>query len=237
MSRQEREEHINHLAIILDGNRRYAKRLALQPWKGHEAGAKQVEKLLDWCKELKIKQLTVYCLSTENLKRDKKELDFLLKLLDKKFSEFENDERIYKNRVKIRFVGNLSLLPENIQRLCKRIQEKTKNHYNYILNFCLAYGGREELTNAVRKIAGKVKEGQLKIKDIDENMIKQNLYLPDEPDLIIRTGGRARTSNFLPFQSVYSELIFLDKLWPEFTKEDLQACVKEYKKRKRNFGR
>jgi len=225
-----------HIAIILDGNRRFAKRLMLEPWKGHEYGAEKVEKLLDWLKELKIKELTVYCLSTENLKRPKQELDYLLNVFRKEFeniSKGENKEKIEKDKIKIRFIGNLSLLPKDLEEQCRKLEKQTQKNNDYIVNFCIAYGGKLELIETIKNIMKKTKNPE----EVNEKLIEQNLYMPDEPDLIIRTGGEKRTSNFLPWQSAYSEWFFLDKFWPEFEKQDLIQCIEEFKNRKRNFGK
>ena len=200
-----------HIAIILDGNRRFAKRLMLKPWKGHEYGREKVEKLMDWVKELGIKQLTFYALSVENIKtRPKKELNYLLNLMGDAFKKLEKDSKPEKNKIKIRFIGNLSLLPKDLREQCKRLEKQTEKIKDYIINFCIAYGGRQEIIEAIKKIIKK----KIKPEKINENIIKQNLYLQEEPDIILRTGGEVRTSNFLPFQSAYSEIIFLTKkLW------------------------
>jgi len=221
---------VSHIAIILDGNRRYARKKGWIKYKGHEKGAETVGKLLEWCREFQIKELTLYCLSTENLKRSKKELDFLFKLFKKSFEELKNNQKIKESKVKIRFVGELSLLPEDLRKICKEIEQKTENYNNYKLNFCIAYGGRLELLTAINKI--KSKKGKITEKDLQDN-----LWLSSSPHLIIRTGGRTRTSNFLPWQSVYSEWLFLKKLWPEFNKQDLKKAIQEFNKRKRNFGK
>jgi undecaprenyl diphosphate synthase len=221
---------VKHVAIILDGNRRYAKARGLPAWKGHEEGAKNVDRLMDWCKELGIKEITLYVLSTENLKRDAKELKYLFKLFKEWFKKFKKDKRIHENKIKMRFIGDLSLVPEDVRKLASEIEQDTKNYENYIINFCFAYGGRLELLNAFNKL--NCKKGK-----ITEEDVKGVLWLKDEPELIIRTGGMQRTSNFLPWQSVYSEWIFAKKLWPEFSKEDLQECIKEFETRKRNFGK
>lgn len=221
---------LRHIAIILDGNRRFAKTKNMPSYRGHEEGAKIVEKLLDWVKDLDIKELTFYAISTENLKRGKKEVDYLFKVLKKWFSKFKDDKRIEKNRVKIRFIGQLSLLPKDLRELCWEIEEKTKNYDNFRINFCIAYGGRLELINAFNKLRKENKE-------ITEGDITNSLWLSSSPELIIRTGKRMRTSNFLPWQSIYSEWIFLDKMWPEFTKQDLIECMEEFKTRQRNFGK
>ncbi|VVB77782.1 Tritrans,polycis-undecaprenyl-diphosphate synthase (GGDP specific) [uncultured archaeon] len=225
-----------HVAIILDGNRRFAKRLMLEPWKGHEYGAEKVEKLLDYLKELGIKQLTLYCLSTENLKRPKHELDYLLNVFRKEFdnlSKKENREKLDLNGIKIKFIGNLDLLPKDLEEKCKKLEKQTEKNFQYIVNFAIAYGGKLELIHMIKNIVKNTKNPE----EVNEELIKKNLYLQDEPDLIIRTGGEKRTSNFLPWQSAYSEWFFLDKFWPEFDKNDLVSCIEEFKNRKRNFGK
>jgi tritrans,polycis-undecaprenyl-diphosphate synthase [geranylgeranyl-diphosphate specific] len=218
-----------HIGIILDGNRRFAKKLMKQPWKGHEEGAKKVEELLNWSLELGIKQLTLYCFSIENFNRTKEEVNFLMKLFKKEFERLEQDKRIRENRVRIRFIGQKEMLDKDLQELMKRIEEKTKDYNNYFLNFAIAYGGKQEILYAVKKLIECKKE-------VNEENFRKCLWLYDSPDLIIRTGGEKRTSNFFPWQSVYSEWIFLDKMWPEMTKKDLQEAIEEFNKRQRRFG-
>jgi tritrans,polycis-undecaprenyl-diphosphate synthase [geranylgeranyl-diphosphate specific] len=226
-----------HVAIILDGNRRFAKKLAQKPWKGHEAGAQTVQNLIEWSGDLGIKELTLYSFSTENFNRPKEEVDFLMNILKKKFKELSEDPRIHKNKIKIRAIGRLEMFSEDVREILNEIMEKTKNYDNFIINFALAYGGRPEITDAVKKIAKKVKSGELEPDNIDENTIANNLYLQSEPDIIIRTSEQ-RLSGFLTWQSIYAEIIFLpDLLWPEFTKEKLQECIDEYSRRKRRFGK
>jgi undecaprenyl diphosphate synthase len=224
---------LNHIAVILDGNRRFAKSQGKESWKGHEAGADTFENFLKWCKELEIKEITAYVLSTENLKRDKIELDFLFSLFKKFFKKFQNSKEVHENKVRIRFIGDLSLVSKDIQSQAREVEEKTKAYNNYILNFCFAYGGRLELVDAFNKLH----KEKSKDETITEQDITNNLWLEESPDLIIRTGDSSRTSNFLPWQSVYSEWIFLEKMWPEFTKEDLINCIKEFQSRKRKFGK
>ena len=221
---------LNHIAIIIDGNRRYAKRKALEVWKGHDFGAETVEKTIDWCNELKIKELTFYALSQENLKREKLEVEALMNLMRRWFKKIKIDERIKKNKIKIRFIGRLNLLPKDIQVLSQEIERDTQDYSNLTVNFCIAYGGRQEIVDAVSHL---VKNNL----EINEENIKKNLYLQSEPELIIRTGGAPRLSNFLTWQSVYSEIIFLQKLWPEFTKQDLEDCINQFQAIKRNFGK
>lgn len=227
-----KELNLKHVAIILDGNRRFAKRLMLEPWKGHEYGGKKVDELLYYAKELGIKEMTFYALSVENIKnRPKNELSYLYKIFRETFKNLDKD-KIEKNKIKMRFIGNLFLLPKNLREQCLRLENDTKNNKNFIVNFAIAYGGRQEIVEAVKKIL----RDKINVDNINENLIEQNLYMNSEPDLIIRTGGEKRTSNFFSWQAAYSEWIFLDKMWPEFTKEDLVNCINEYKQRKRNFG-
>jgi tritrans,polycis-undecaprenyl-diphosphate synthase [geranylgeranyl-diphosphate specific] len=222
-----------HVAIILDGNRRFAKRLMLEPWKGHEFGKEKVEKMLDYARDLGIKEMTFYALSCENIKsRPKNELEYLYNLMKTAFKELARNQ-IKKNKIKIRFIGNLSLLPEDLKEQCEKLEKATENNDKFIVNFAIAYGGKQEIIEAVKKIL----RNKIKEEDVDENMIEENLYMKDSPDMIIRTGGEKRTSNFLPWQSAYSELFFVDKFWPEFEKQDLINCIEEFRKRKRNFGK
>ncbi|MBT3721572.1 di-trans,poly-cis-decaprenylcistransferase [archaeon] len=226
-----------HLGIIMDGNRRFARRLVAKPWKGHEWGTKKLEKVFEWCQEYKIKELTLYTFSIQNFDRPKEEFNYLMDLFARNFDILKDDKRIYDNNIKINVIGRLWMFPENIQKKIQEIMDRTKNHKKHIINFAMAYGGREEVIDAATKIAKAVKEGKLDIKDINEEVFKNNLYLKDEPELIIRTGGEQRTSNFLAFQGVYSEYLFVDKMWPEFEKKDFINCLEEYTNRKRRFGK
>lgn len=223
-----------HVGLILDGNRRFAKRLMIKPWKGHEWGAKKVEKLFDWCKELGVKELTLYALSIENLtNRPKEELNFLMDIFRKEFDKLKNDERLEKDNVRIRFIGRLNLLPEDIQKTMKSIMDKTKKNNKFFVNFALAYGGRQEVIDAVKRLWRE----NIDVNKLNEEMFSKYLYLEGNPDIIIRTGGEKRTSNFLIWQGSYSELMFIDKLWPEFGKEDFVKCIEEFSKRERRFGK
>lgn len=226
-------ENPNHIGIILDGNRRFAKRLMLEPWKGHEYGAEKVQKLLDWAKELDVKEFTLYCLSSENINsRPKNELKYLFKIFRKEFREIDK-EKIDKYKIKIRFIGNLDLLPEDLAEQCRELERKTAKNTDYIINFAIAYGGRIEIIEAIKKII----KNKISPEEVTEKVIEDNLYMKDCPDLIIRTGGEKRTSNFLPWQASYSEWLFLDKMWPEFEKQDLINAIENFKKRKRNYGK
>ncbi len=228
-----------HIGIIPDGNRRWAKQKGLPAWEGHREGAKTFEKLLEWCKELGIKELSFWATSTENMKREKKEVDYILKLFDQFLNNFLND---YKNKkayhqVKIRFIGNIENFPSNIHRKMRKVEELTAKNSGYRLNMLVGYGGRWEITQAAKKIAKEVKEGKIRIEDITPEAFQKHLQLQSEPDLIIRT-SEERLSGFLPWQAIYSEIIFIkNKHWPEFSKEDLKKCIEEYSNRQRRFGK
>lgn len=226
-----------HIAIILDGNRRFSRRLMMKPWKGHEWGAKKVDKLLDWCNELGIRELTLYAFSVENFRRPKKEFDYLMDLFRKEFDRIKDDERIHKNKIRLNFIGRLEMFPHDIERRMRYLMKMTENYKEHVINFAMAYGGRAEVIDATKRVAEQIRSGKLNIDNINEESFGKNLYMKDEPDLIIRTGGEHRTSNFLIWQSHYSEWFFLEKMWPEFEKEDLISVIKEYKKRERRFGK
>lgn len=238
MSSEEKHENpegicknkLNHLAVVLDGNRRFAKEQNMPNFKGHEAGAEKLEEFLRWCINMDIREVTVYALSTENLKRSKLELDYLFLLFKRFFNKLKKDKEIHEKKVGIRFIGDLSLIPEDLRKLAEEIEHDTKDYENYKINICLAYGGRHELIKAINKL---IKSGK---KSVTEEDITNALWLKTSPDLIIRTGNSIRTSNFLIWQSAYSEWIFLEKKWPEFTKEDLIKCIEKFKGIKRNFG-
>tara|TARA_Y100000310_G_C20635302_1_gene790840 strand:- start:364 stop:1083 length:720 start_codon:yes stop_codon:yes gene_type:complete len=226
-----------HIAIIMDGNRRFSKRLMLKPWKGHEWGAKKVEKLLDWCRELEIKELTLYTFSVQNFNRPKVEFDYLMNIFKKEFDRIKDDERIHKYRINLNFIGRLYMFPEQIQERMNALMDMTKDYNDYQVNFAMAYGGKSEVIDATAKIAKQVKEGKLDLEQINEETFSKNLYFDHEPDLIIRTGSEKRTSNFLIWQSSYSEWFFLEKMWPEFEKEDLEMAINEFSKRERRYGK
>jgi|SRR3989338_5310204 len=224
-----------HIGIILDGNRRFAKRLMLNPEKGHEWGYKKVKGLIKWCLEFKIGELTLFAFSLENFNRPKREFDYLMNLFVKAFKEMYKEKDTKKLRVK--FIGRTHLFNKELQKEMYSLMEKTKSNKGLKLNFAMAYSGRAEIVDATKRIAEAVKYNELNIEKIDEKLISQNLYLNSEPDLVIRTSGEQRLSGFLTFQSVYSELMFVEKLWPEFTKEDFIVCLNEYSNRERRFGK
>jgi len=226
-----------HIAIILDGNRRFAKKQGLEAWRGHEFGAKTVENLIEWAVELELKGLTLYAFSTENFNRSKIEIDKIMALITKFFAKLMHDERLEKNSIRINFIGNKSLFSEEIQKSMNTLEEKTKDNSNLTVNFAMGYGGRAEIVDAVKRIAEKAKAGEIALGSINEETFLQELYLKEEPDMIIRPGGELRLSNFLPYQSTYSELYFIEKLWPEMTKEDLAEAMEKFESRERRQGR
>lgn len=229
-----------HVAIILDGNRRFAKKLMLKPWKGHEWGANKVKKLLEWCGELGIHELTLYTFSVQNFNRPKEEFDYLMNVFKQEFDTMlqpDNLTKLNQNGLRINFIGRLTMFTPDIQEKMNKLMELTKNNNQRHVNFAMAYGGREEVVDAARKISEEVKNGTLNINDINEQTFAQHLYTNSDPDLIIRTGGEKRTSNFLIWQGNYSEWFFLEKTWPEFEKQDLVQCINEYEQRERRFGK
>lgn len=229
----------HHVAIIMDGNRRYAKNLGLSEEEAYSRGKEKLEEVLEWCLELGIKILTVYAFSTENFKRSRKELDILFRLFKQAMEDTCHDERIHKNGVRVNVMGKLELLPEDIRDAAKKLMEKTRNYKNYVLNIALAYGGRQEIVDAIREIARKVREGKINPEDVDERTVSSHLYTKDvpDPDLILRTSGEERISNFLLWQLAYSELYFADVYWPAFKKEDFLRAILTYQQRKRRYGR
>lgn len=228
-----------HVGMIMDGNRRFAKRLMLEPWKGHEYGMKKIEDVLKWCKELDVKELTLYAFSIQNFNRPKHEFDYLMNLFRKEFKRIneEKENEISKNNLRVRFLGRRDLFPEDIQKQIGDIEKKTSKNDGYYLNFCFGYGGREEIVDAVHRIAEDIKSGEVQPSQVDEELIDNYVYNASQPDLVIRTGGDNRTSNFLVWQTAYSEWFFIKKFWPELTREDLEKIFEEFKKRERRFGK
>lgn len=226
-----------HVGIILDGNRRFAKKLLLKPWKGHEWGSKKVELVLEWARTLGIKELTFYALSLENFNRPKTEFDYLMKLFKSAFQRLLEDKRIEEEEIRIQFIGQLERFDEELQQLMQKLMQKTKHYSHYTINFAVAYGGQQEIIAATKKIAEEVQQGTLAVEEIDKEHFQQALWLASEPELIIRTGGEQRASNFLSFQSAYTEWIYLEKSWPEFEQVDLISAVVEYGQRQRRFGK
>ena len=225
-----------HVAVIMDGNGRWAKTRGLPRVAGHHNGMKAVKRVVMAANDLGIKVLTMYAFSTENWKRPKEEVDFLMKL-PQQFLAIELDDLI-ANNVQVRMMGYTDQLPEHTMAALEEAIEKTKHNTGLILNFALNYGGQRELVEAVRSISQDVQQGKLEPQGIDEQVISSRLLssgLP-EPDLLIRTSGELRLSNFMLWQLAYSELWFTDVLWPEFTENHLKEAVAEYQRRTRRYG-
>jgi tritrans,polycis-undecaprenyl-diphosphate synthase [geranylgeranyl-diphosphate specific] len=231
---------LEHIAIILDGNRRWATEKALNPWFGHEKGAEKVDQLLDWCLRLDVKSVTLYAFSTENFSRSRDEVEEIMRIAEGEFRKILTDERIHRNKVRVKVIGRVNLLPESLQRLMADVENATQDYDEHFLNIAFAYGGRAEIVDAARKIAAKAKEGKLAPEEVDEQAFEKYLYtayMPkQDPDLIIRTSGEERLSGFLLWQSAYSEFCFLDVYWPDFRVIDLLRAVRTFQKRKRRYG-
>jgi tritrans,polycis-undecaprenyl-diphosphate synthase [geranylgeranyl-diphosphate specific] len=228
----------NHIAIIMDGNRRFAQSVGFSPTIGHQFGTEKIKDTLDWCVELGIKSLTLYAFSTENFNRDKNEIEQLMDLCFNELSKAQNDSRIHKNKVRISVIGQIDVLPEHIQKESMALMDQTKFYDNYNLSIAISYGGREEIVNAIQKIAQDVEVGKLNLEDINEQKVTSYLYTKDlpDPDLILRTSGEERISNFLLWQMAYSEFYFTDVYWPAFQKRDFLKAVYSYQQRKRRYG-
>ena len=225
-----------HIAIIMDGNRRWAKARGLTTKDGHKAGSKNLDNIATFCNEIGIKYLTVYAFSTENWKRTQEEVSALMFILKANLDSMLR--KLDLKNIKIRVIGEKENIPPDIQKKIDKLVEKTKNNTGLVLNIAFNYGGRAELVHSTKVIAEKVKSGEINIEDINEKLISENIYTAGQPDpdLMIRTSRELRTSNFLPWQLTYSEFYFPDKHWPEFGREDLIEAIKVYQKRNRRFG-
>ena len=229
------------MALILDGNRRWARQHLTVPQNGHGKGADAVENLLDWCEEFDIEIVTLYALSAENLQRGDAELTYIYKLIQMRLEKLLADPRIHRCKMRVKAIGRTEVLPDPIKNVLRKLDEETKEYDSHFLNIALAYGGQYELVDAVRKICQKVVGGDLDVDKIDREEIESNLYtshLPQSsPDMILRTSGEKRLSGFLIWQSAYSELVFMDIFWPEFRKIDLMRAIRTFQERKRRMGR
>lgn len=227
-----------HLAIIMDGNRRFAWRSNLATHVGHRIGKQRLEAVLDWVLELGIPWFTVYALSTENLNRPEKELKTLFKLYIDGLKSIAEDPRIHENNVRVQIIGHRELLPQDVNDAIDYAESVTKDYQDFVFTVCLAYGAREEMIRAIQNIAELHAKGSLPLESITQETVSEHLYtaeMPD-PDLVIRTSGEERISNFLLWQMAYSELYFTDVFWPSFKKRDLLKAVQTYQMRKRRFG-
>ena len=225
-----------HIAIILDGNRRWAKAQGKPAGFGHKEGAKTLEKIVRYANKIGLEYITVYAFSTENWKRAEEEVKTLMMLFQSYLDDYS--KRADTENIKINFLGDLSALSAGMQKSIEKCIERTKNNTGITFNIALNYGGRDEIVRGIKQIAEKVKNNELEIEDITEELVSDNLYTKGQPDpdLLIRTSGELRLSNFLPWQLVYSEFLFVDKNWPDFTEKDLDEAIIEYQKRTRKFG-
>ncbi len=223
----------------MDGNRRAANELRILPWEGHRLGAEMVDDVIEWCIDIGVEMATLYAFSTENFRRPKDEVERLYDLFEEYLNNIPKDERIRKNRVRVKAIGKIELFPKRVQKAIKNAEESTKSYDGFKLNLAMAYGGREEVIDAVRSIAKDVKTGKIKPFEINEETLSKRLYTNGSPDpqLIIRTSGEERISNFLLWQSAYSELYFCETYWPLFRKIDFLRAIRTYQQRDRRFGK
>ena len=225
-----------HVAIIMDGNGRWAAKRSLKRLRGHEQGAEAVREALKGCDELGIRYLTLFAFSSENWSRPVEEINHLMGLFRYFFKK--EIKALCDAGIKVKFIGNISKLPSDIQDLIEEIRERTRDNSKLILTLALSYGSQAEIVGAMQALGEKIKAGELSPENIDENMIACHLETADlpEPDLLIRTSGEKRLSNFLLWQCAYTEFVFLDVLWPDFKKQDLLAAVEDYGSRNRRYG-
>lgn len=228
----------HHIGLILDGNRRFGKSIGLSNKDAHESGASKLQEVLEWCWRIGIKIVTVYAFSSENFKRNDEEVGELMEMFEEKFRMASEDERVHRERVRIRAIGKIDELPDNVRKSISRAEESTNDYEDYQLNIAVGYGGRSEIVEACRKIAEKVNMGSTKPSEVDEEMVRSHLYtngIPD-PDLIVRTSGEERLSGFLLWQSAYSELYFCESYWPEFREIDFLRAIRTFQQRERRYG-
>lgn len=230
----------HHVGIIMDGNRRFAKALGLKITSlGHVAGQLRLEQVLDWCLDLDIKTLTVYAFSTENFERAGEERELLMELFQDNFERMAVDPRVHDNKIRVHIIGHLELLPDSVQESARKVMDATRDYDGYTFNIAVAYGGRQEIVDAVKDIAEEAKAGTLDPQSITPACISKRLYTKDspDPDFIIRTSGEERISNFLLWQLAYAELYFAEVNWPQFTKAKFLEAIEEFQRRQRRFGR
>lgn len=224
-----------HIAIIMDGNRRWAQKNNLTTPQGHKEGAENLKRISKFANKIGIKYMTVYAFSTENWKRTQEEIGAIMKLLKFYILDFFKSD---DNNIKVNIIGRLQDLPKDLYEEIKKVEEKTKDNTGMVLNIAFNYGGRDEIVTATKRIAQEIKDGKIDIEDITERLVYDNLYTAGQPDpdLLIRTSGEERISNFLPWQIAYSEFVFTNKFWPEYSNEDLLDTIAIYQKRTRRFG-
>lgn len=227
-----------HIGIITDGNRRYARGIGISENEGHIRGKEKLEEVLQWCMDVGVRVVTVYGFSTENFRREKKEVEFLFRLINDAFLDLLEDKRIYENKIRVKVIGEFDVLPDFLRETIGKVEESTKGFKNFSFNIALGYGGRAEIITAIKKMYSEIEEGKFSIEDVTEEKFREYLYdrnLPD-PDLILRTSGEERISNFLLWQSAYSELYFSDVNWPDLKKTDFLKAILSFQSRKRRFG-
>ncbi|RLG42546.1 MAG: di-trans,poly-cis-decaprenylcistransferase [Thermoproteota archaeon] len=228
-----------HIAIILDGNRRYARMMNLPLEQGYALGAKKVRQILEWCDELGIQHVTLYSFSTENFRRPPDQVKAILSVIEDQLRDIlDNLDELRRRGVKIRIIGRLELIPDGLRELATEVERRTACFGEKTINLAIAYGGRTEILDAVRRIAMEVKEGKIRPEEINEDVFRSYLYLKDlpDPDLIIRTSGEERISNFLLWHIAYSELYFCEAYLPAFRKIDFLRAIRDYQRRSRRFG-
>ncbi len=227
---------LKHIAIIMDGNRRWAKSKGKPANFGHKEGAKTLEKIVRYANKIGLEYITVYAFSTENWKRAEDEVKALMMLLQNYLDDYS--KRADSENIRVKILGDITALSKEMQKSIQNCMERTKDNTGVTFNIALNYGGRDELLRATKQIANKVKNNEINVEDITEDLISENLYTKGEPDpdLLIRTSGEKRLSNFLPWQLVYTEILFIDKNWPDFTEEDLDYAIAEFNRRTRKFG-
>ena len=230
-----------HVGIILDGNRRFARELMKRPWLGHKMGMEKARQVLGWACERGVKYVTAYVLSLENIQtRPKRELRLILKYFGEEMDDIlaSTDHVIHKFAVQVRFIGRTHILPDQLQAKMNEVAKITKKYKDHTLNIAIAYGGQQELVDAMKKILQEGLAGTIRPSDLNETILKEHLYTNGQPypDMILRTGGEKRLSNFLPFQSAYSELIFTDTKWPALSKKEFNNAINEFGRRQRRFG-
>lgn len=234
------EQLPKHVGIILDGNRRWGFEIYGDRLNGHFYGAKTGEDFLEWCLDLGIRTVTLYVFSTENFRRPRTEVDTILSLIENEARKLIKDSRIHDNKVHVKAIGRLELLPESLRNALEELERVTAAYQEHYLNIAVAYGGRAEIVDAAKRIIDEVQNGVLDKRSVDEDVFTKYLYtshLPNPyPELIIRTSGEERLSGFLIWQSAYSEFVFLDVYWPEFRRIDLLRAVRTYQRRRRRFG-
>lgn len=228
---------IKHIAIIMDGNRHWARSHNLDTKLGHKKGAEVLETISRYCNKIGLEYLTVYAFSTENWKRTKEEVGAIMLILQMYLDRFLKTADL--DNIKLRILGDIDGVPEELRKKMIQMEERTKDNTGLNLNIAFNYGGRAEIVRATQRIAQDVLDGKMEIKDINEDTISNNLYTcgQSDPDLVIRTSGELRMSNFLPWQITYSEFLFLDKYWPDFTSEDIDNAINEYNNRHRRIGK